>query len=68
MAAGALTPFAYGLVVNKSGLNFNRLTGVYIFIVSQIVSFVLPKLIPDDRIIVGGGFIVAGGLPMLVMT
>jgi hypothetical protein len=27
MAAGALTLFAYGFVVNKSGLDFNRLMG-----------------------------------------
>jgi small multidrug resistance family-3 protein len=71
LAAGALTLFAYGLVVNKSGLDFNRLMGVYIaifFVVSQIISFVLFKQIPDDRIILGGGFIVAGGLLILVMT
>jgi drug/metabolite transporter superfamily protein YnfA len=71
LAAGALTLFAYGFVVNKSGLDFNRLMGVYIaifFLVSQIIAFVLFKQIPDDRIIVGGGFIVAGGLLILLMT
>jgi small multidrug resistance family-3 protein len=71
LAAGALTLFAYGLVVNKSGLDFNRLMGVYIaifFVVSQIISFVLFRQIPDDRIILGGGFIVAGGLLILLMT
>ncbi len=71
MVAGAVTLFAYGFLVNKSGLDFNRLMGVYIaifFIVSQVVAFVLFKQIPDDRIILGGGFIVAGGLLILVMT
>ena len=71
LAAGALTLFAYGLVVNKSGLDFNRLMGVYIaifFVVSQIISFVLFRQIPDDTIILGGGFIVAGGLLILLMT
>lgn len=71
MVAGALTLFAYGFVVNKSGLDFNRLMGVYIaifFVVSQIISFCLFRQIPDDRIILGGGFIVAGGLVILVMT
>ena len=71
LAAGALTLFAYGLVVNQSGLDFNRLMGVYIaifFVVSQIISFILFRQIPDDRIILGGGFIVAGGLLILVMT
>jgi small multidrug resistance family-3 protein len=71
IAAGALTLFAYGFVVNKSGLDFNRLMGVYIaifFLVSQIISFCLFRQIPDDRIIVGGGFIVAGGLLILMTT
>ena len=71
MAAGALTLFAYGLVVNKCGLDFNRLMGVYIaifFLVSQVISFILFKQIPDDRILLGGGFIVTGGLLILVMT
>lgn len=71
LVAGALTLFAYGLVVNASGLNFNRMMGVYIaifFVVSQLISFVLFNEIPDDRIIFGGGFIVAGGLLILLMT
>jgi small multidrug resistance family-3 protein len=71
IAAGAATLFAYGIVVNKSGLDFNRLMGVYIaifFIVSQVVSFVLFKQIPDDRMILGGGLIVGGGLLILLMT
>jgi hypothetical protein len=70
IAAGALTLFAYGFVV-KSGLDFNRLMGVYIavfFVISQIISFCLFRQIPDDRIILGGGFIVAGGLLILVIT
>jgi hypothetical protein len=49
--AGALTLFAHGLVVNKSGLDFNRLMGVYIaifFVVSQVISFILFKQISDD--------------------
>jgi len=71
VAAGAVTLFAYGILVNQSGLDFNRLMGVYIaifFVVSQIISFVLFKQIPDDRILLGGGFIVAGGLLILIMT
>jgi drug/metabolite transporter superfamily protein YnfA len=69
--AGAATLFAYGLVVNESALDFNRLMGVYIaifFVVSQMISFIVFKNIPDDRIIVGGGFIIAGGLLIMLMT
>lgn len=71
IAAGGLTLFVYGLVVNRSGLDFNRLMGVYIavfFVVSQIIAFVFFRDVPDDRIILGGGFIVAGGLLILLMT
>jgi small multidrug resistance family-3 protein len=71
IVAGALTLFAYGVLVNLSGFDFNRLMGIYIavfFVVSQAISFVVFKQIPDDRIILGGGFIVAGGLLILLMT
>jgi small multidrug resistance family-3 protein len=71
MVAGALTLVAYGVLVNKSSLDFNRLMGVYIaifFVVSQVISFVLFRQIPDDRMLLGGGFIVAGGMLILLMT
>ncbi len=70
MAAGAVTLFAYGLVVNKSGLDFNRLMGIYIaifFLVSQLISLILFKQIPDDKMILGGAFIITGGLLIFVM-
>jgi len=71
IAAGALVLFAYGVVVNLSGVDFNRLMGIYIavfFVVAQTISLILFKQIPDDRIMLGGGFIVAGGLLILLMS
>ncbi len=71
MAAGGLVLFAYGVLVNLSGVDFNRLMGIYIavfFLVSQVISFILFKQIPDDRILLGGGFIVVGGMLILLMT
>lgn len=71
IAAGGLTLLAYGVLVNKSGLDFNRLMGVYIaifFVVSQVISWIVFKQIPDDRLLLGGGFIVTGGLLILLMT
>ena len=68
---GALTLFAYGVMVNLSGVDFNRLMGIYIavfFLVSQAIAFILFKQIPDDRILLGGGFIITGGLLILLMT
>lgn len=71
IAAGGITLLAYGILVNKSGLDFNRLMGVYIaifFLVSQAISFIVFRQIPDDRLLLGGGFIVTGGLVILLMT
>ena len=71
LAAGALVLFAYGILVNQSGVDFNRLMGIYIavfFVVSQLISFIMFKQVPDDRILLGGGFIVTGGLLILLMS
>ena len=71
MAAGAVTLFVYGVLVNISGLDFNRLMGIYIavfFLVSQIISWAVFGQIPDDRIVIGGGMIVAGGLVIMLMA
>jgi hypothetical protein len=38
------------------------------FVVSQVISFILFKQISDDRTILNGALIVAGGLPIMVMS
>ncbi len=71
LAVGGLVLFAYGVLVNLSGLDFNRLMGIYItvfFVVSQVVSLIVFKQVPDDKILLGGGFIVTGGLLILLMS
>jgi small multidrug resistance family-3 protein len=71
LAAGAFVLFGYGILVNQSGVDFNRLMGIYIavfFVVSQAIAFAMFKQVPDDRILLGGGFIVTGGLLILLMT
>ncbi|MGH8323496.1 MAG: hypothetical protein ACRETD_06815 [Steroidobacteraceae bacterium] len=71
LAAGAIVLFAYGLLVNQGGVDFNRLMGIYIavfFVVSQAISLAMFRQVPDDRIILGGGLIVTGGLVILLMT
>ncbi|HTR61110.1 MAG TPA: hypothetical protein VMH37_05360 [Candidatus Binataceae bacterium] len=70
LAAGAVTLFIYAVLVNISGLDFNRLMGIYIavfFVVSQVVSWIAFRQVPDDPIVVGGGMIVAGGLVIMLM-
>ena len=71
LVAGAFALFAYGILVNQSGVDFNRLMGIYIavfFVVSQVISLIFFKQVPDDRLLLGGGFIVTGGLLILLMT
>ena len=57
LAAGALTLFIYGVVVNQGRLDFGRLMGVYIavfFLVSQVVAFAFFRDMPDFKTIAGG--------------
>jgi hypothetical protein len=63
--AGALLLFGYGLSLNLAPIEFNRVVGLYIatlFIVWQIVNFVVFRTLPDMPILVGGALIVGGGL------
>ena len=71
LAAGAIALVIYGILVNQGRLDYGRLMGCYIavfFVVSQIISYLFFKQIPDDRLLLGGGFIVTGGLVILLMT
>jgi small multidrug resistance family-3 protein len=63
--AGALLLFGYGLSLNLAPIEFNRVVGLYIatlFIVWQIVNFVVFRTLPDMPILAGGALIVGGGL------
>ena len=67
-AMGAASLVIYGVVVNKSALDFGRLMGVYIavfFVVSQIVTMIIYRELPTPRTIVGGTLIIAGGLTII---
>jgi small multidrug resistance family-3 protein len=67
--AGAVALTAYGVIVNQGRLDFGRLMGVYIavfFVVSQIVAIAIFRQMPVRATIVGGAFIVVGGLVMMV--
>ncbi len=65
LAAGALILFAYGCVVNAPRWDFGRLLGIYVvffFVVAQIIAWVGFHQRPTLPIILGGAFIVVGGL------
>ena len=69
IAAGAVVLTAYGLIVNQGKLDFGRLMGVYIavfFVVSQIIAFAIFRQIPGRTTILGGAFVVIGGIVMMV--
>jgi drug/metabolite transporter superfamily protein YnfA len=62
--AGAALLFGYGLLLNLAPVEFGRVVGVYIatlFIVWQIVSFVVFRAVPNLPVVLGGALIVAGG-------
>ena len=64
-AAGAVLLFGYGLCLNLAPIEFHRVVGIYIatlFIVWQIISFLVFRSVPTMPILVGGALIVVGGL------
>jgi hypothetical protein len=61
---GAILLFGYGVSVNLPPVAFGRVVGLYIatlFIVWEVVNFIVFRVAPTTPIIVGGLLIVAGG-------
>ena len=57
--------FGYGLCLNLAPIEFHRVVGIYIatlFIVWQIISFLVSRSMPTMPILLGGALIVTGGL------
>ena len=62
---GGVTLFAYGYLVNASSWDFGRLLGVYVvffFVVAQITSWIVFHQRPGTTLMIGGAFIIAGGI------
>jgi drug/metabolite transporter superfamily protein YnfA len=56
---------AYGWTVNSPPWDFGKLLGLYVvffFLTAQVLSWLVFKQTPSLAVIVGGGFIVAGGV------
>jgi small multidrug resistance family-3 protein len=65
LLAGAVVLFVYGCAVNTPRWDFGRLLGVYIvffFVVAQLIAWLAFRQLPSGGILVGGAFILAGGL------
>ena len=62
---GAIVLFSYGYVVNKPTWEFGRLLGTYIvlfFLVAQGIAWLVFSQRPTMPIVIGGAFIVTGGV------
>ena len=62
---GGLVLFSYGYVVNAQPWDFGRLLGVYVvffFVVAQLISWIIFHQRPSTALLIGGAFIVAGGI------
>lgn len=62
---GAALLFGYGCFLNLAPLEFGQVVGLYIatlFVIWQVINFLFFRSIPTLPIIVGGAFIVSGGL------
>jgi drug/metabolite transporter (DMT)-like permease len=64
-AIAAAVLFIYGWTVNAPPWNFGRLLGLYVvffFTVAQCISWIFFKQPPSSPILIGGAFILVGGL------
>jgi small multidrug resistance family-3 protein len=64
---GAIVLCAYGYAVNRPPWDFGRLIGVYVvffFLVAQGISWLAFNQRPTGPIVVGGAFVVTGGVIM----
>jgi len=69
MFAGGIALYGYGLTLNLGPLDWGRLIGAYVatfFVVGQIINLVFFATWPTPPILVGGVFIVAGGIIITV--
>jgi|SRR5580692_9203133 hypothetical protein len=65
LCAGALLLLGYGSFLNTAPVDFGRVVGLYVatlFVVWQIISFIVFRTLPALPVCVGGLLIIAGGL------
>ena len=65
MLAGAALLFGYGFSLNLAPVEFRRVVGLYIatlFVIWQVINFIVFRTSPHLPILLGGTLIVTGGL------
>ncbi len=63
--AGAALLFGYGALLNLAPLEFGRVVGLYIatlFVIWQVINFIVFRGVPTLPTVLGGALVVAGGL------
>jgi hypothetical protein len=61
---GAALLFGYGSFLNLAPIEFGRVVGLYVailFVVWQVINFIVFRSLPTMPIWVGGGLVIAGG-------
>lgn len=65
--AGAIVLFSYGYAVNAPPWQFGRLLGIYVvffFVVAQLIAWLAFQQRLTAGVLIGGAFILAGGVIM----
>ena len=65
LLGGAVLLLGYGASLNTAPVEFGRIVGLYIatlFVVWQIITFLVFKTVPAPPVWIGGALVVAGGL------
>jgi small multidrug resistance family-3 protein len=63
--AGAALLLGYGCLLNTAPVEFGRIVGLYIatlFVVWQVINFIVFRVAPASPVWLGGALVVAGGL------
>ena len=65
MLTGAVLLLGYGFSLNLAPVEFRHVVGLYVatlFVVWQVINFLVFRTLPNLPILVGGTLVVAGGL------
>ena len=65
LLAGAALLLGYGFFLNTAPVNFGQIVGLYIailFVIWQIINFLVFRTLPGSPVWVGGALVIAGGL------
>ena len=65
MLAGAALLFGYGFSINLAPVEFRQVVGLYVatlFVIWQLINFLVFRTLPNLPILLGGMLIVVGGL------